>query len=347
MSEIKLLFDELCNTKFNKKITVGTDCSGIESPLMALDLLNIDYDHMFSSEIDKNCIEFINRNFPPKKMYVDLKKRNVNEMDYVDLYVAGFPCQTFSSLGRGEGFNNMLKGTIYFYIWQYIQVKKPKVFILENVRALETHNKGKTFKIIIDSLLYLNYNIKYDILNTLDYGIPQSRNRMFIVGTQHNRRINKHRKFVFPTKINEKYHIPLERFLENNISNINRSIGITDRHRDLMNQIIVKYPEPEHDFFGDLWVLNLNVSSLDWFRRGKPYISPCIVTKSNYYIPKYNRYLTPKEALKLQGIPHKKYDFSNFSDNILYKFAGNTISVNVMVALLCNILFMYNENPEF
>jgi len=107
------------------------------------------------------------------------------------------------------------------------------------------------------------------------------------------------------------------------------------RHEDLMRQIVHKYPL--YDFYRYMWILNLNVSSIDWFRRGHVDLAPCIVTNSKYYIPTLNRYLSPHEALKLQGIPWKRYNF-DFKPGVLYKFAGNTISVNVLVALLGKLI---------
>lgn len=93
----------------------------------------------------------------------------------MDLYIAGFPGQSFSSLGRNEGFENIIKGTIYFYVYKTIIALKPKVFILENVKLLLHHNKGQTFKIIMDSLHDLNcYNISYKVLNTNDFGVPKA-----------------------------------------------------------------------------------------------------------------------------------------------------------------------------
>lgn len=325
------LFQKL-SSKLNgpkKTITVATDCSGIEAPIMALDLLGVKHNHIFSSEIDSKCVDFINRNYHTGKIYNDLKLRDnsIYRGVPIDLYIAGFPCQTFSSLGRKEGFLNDIKGTVYFYVYDFIANNRPNVFILENVRALETHDKGRTFQVILESLAdFPEYDISYNTLNTMDYGIPQSRTRLFIVGIK-KKLIRQ--KFEFPAPIGA--FVPLDDILYHDLPAEN----IEPRHAKLMDEIVTKYPEI--DFYGsDTWILNLNVSTIEWFRRGQPNLSPCIVTSSKYYIPSYNRYLTPKEALKLQGIPWKKYDF-DFSDNAIFKFAGNTISVNVIMAILTQI----------
>jgi DNA (cytosine-5)-methyltransferase 1 len=322
----------------SKTITVATDCSGIEAPLMALDLMNVKYKHIFSSEVDSKCIDFINRNFKPEIIYNDLKLRDnsIYRSKSIDLYIAGFPCQSFSSLGRKEGFDNEIKGTVYFYVYDFIRVNRPNIFILENVRALETHDKGKTFQVILDSLADLKeYDIQYTSLNTMDYGIPQSRTRLFIVGIKHKPKPKPKPNFEFPTRA----MIDEDKVGKATLSDIldnEPEVNIEPRHAILMGEINEKYPDLDFYSSEHKWILNLNVSSIAWFRRGQPDISPCIVTNSKYYIPSLSRYLTAREALKLQGIPWKKYNF-DFSTNVLYKFAGNTISVNVIMAILIQI----------
>jgi len=302
---------------------------------MALDILDVKYNHIFSSEIDKNCINFIEKNFNPNRIYHDLKERNNKQYKKsLDLYIAGFPCQTFSSLGNKEGFLNKTKGTIFFDIYDFISVNRPNIFILENVRSLLTHDKGNTFHIINELLQELNeYNIYHNVLNTYDYGIPQSRNRIFIVGIK--KKIQT-KPFTFPKPINM---MDLSKFI--NLKNINKGKNfLPEAKQQIFKNIKNKYNDI--DFNKDLWILNLNVSGLDWFRLGYKNICPCLITSCKYYIPRLNRYIDPFETLLLQGIPIQKYDFNSYTDNILYKFAGNTISVNVISMILCNLFKVVN-----
>lgn len=315
--------------KPDRIISVGTDCSGIESPLIALDLMGIKYKHIFSSEIDKNCIEFIKRNFPPKMDIIDLKDRDNKSIENIDLYIAGFPCQSFSSLGKNEGFHNATKGTIFFYVHDFIRINQPKVFILENVRALKTHDKGRTFKIIMDALHSITdrrgvgaYKIYHTILNTKDLGIPQSRNRVFIVGI-----LNEKTEYMFPSPLNRS--IPINMLLDHL-----PETELTKYNAKRYDDVKDKYPDI--DFDNETYIFNLGVSSIKWFRLGQLNLSPCIVTSPHFYITDRHRYMTAHEALRLQCIPWRKYDF-NFPENVLLKFAGNTISVNVMIALLGSI----------
>ena len=171
-------------------LRVGTDCSGIDAPIEALKQLNIPYTHIFSSEIDKFCIK---ANYKPEIIFGDkdglfpegdITKRNINDVPDIDLYVCGFPCQTFSLSGKRKGFDDK-RGIVFFSCLEVIEKKQPQYFILENVKGLLSHDKGKTWNIIWNSIIELEkygYIIKWKVLNTRDYGIPQNRERIFIVG---------------------------------------------------------------------------------------------------------------------------------------------------------------------
>ena len=125
-------------------IKVGTDCSGFEIPIIALEKSGVSYDHVFSSDMDPHVVKMIEANHSPRILYGDIRNRDVMQVPYVDLYVAGFPCQPFSVAGKKQGFwDEQGRGTLFFDIINYINEKRPKVFILENVRGLATINGGK------------------------------------------------------------------------------------------------------------------------------------------------------------------------------------------------------------
>ena len=202
-------------------ISIGTDFSGIGSPEQALMKMGIEHKSMFACDVDKYAKQSYLANYKTENFYDDITKRNHNETPYVDLYVAGFPCQTFSMAGKRKGFEDT-RGTLFFDLLQYLKAKKPKYFVLENVKGLLSHNGGRTFLTILDCLAKtvnkqysfttyedsLNYYVYYKVLNTKDYGIPQNRERVFIVGF----RDEKH-SFKFPKKI------PLELKLKDIINN--------------------------------------------------------------------------------------------------------------------------------
>lgn len=158
-------------------IKVGTHCSGIEAPIQALNNLGISYDHVFSCEIDKYAVKSLKANFNPRYLYDDIK--NITEDHKVDLYVCGFPCQPFSAAGKRKFQDD--ERNLFPYVFDYIKKNCPKSFILENVKNIVS---TEYFKYIIDCLKELDHTINYRVLNTKDYGIPQNRERLYIIGTK-------------------------------------------------------------------------------------------------------------------------------------------------------------------
>ena len=188
---------------------IGTDFSGIGSPEMALKMLGIEHKQVFACEIDKYARKSHRAIYGEDyTLYEDITKRDHSEVEQLDLYVAGFPCQAFSMAGKRKGFEDT-RGTLFFNVAEFIKINQPKCFILENVKGLLSHEGGKTFQTIISLLtdnggtangqLFipyfedgLGYHIYYKVLNTKQYGIPQNRERIFIVG------FKEFREFRFP-----------------------------------------------------------------------------------------------------------------------------------------------------
>ena len=185
---------------------IGTDFSGIGAPEMALKYLGINFDSIFACEIDKYARQSFEQLHNPQTFYNDITARNHKEVEQLDLYVAGFPCQTFSMAGKRKGFEET-RGTLFFNVAEFIKENKPKTFILENVKGLLSHDKGRTFQTIVDILSNgggtqngqisldmfedgLGYHIYWKVLNTKNYGIPQNRERIFIVGFKDFRDFN-------------------------------------------------------------------------------------------------------------------------------------------------------------
>ena len=193
-------------------LKIGTDFSGIGSPEQALISLGIKHQSMFACDYDKFAKQSYLANYKPLHFYDDITTRNHKETPYVDLYIAGFPCQAFSMAGKRKGFDDT-RETLFFDLLQYLKEQRPKYFILENVKGLVSHDKGNTFKVILDSLAKsvngetrgglfggetgdcLGYHIYHKVLNTKNYGIPQNRERIFIVGFR-----DSDHSFKFPKK---------------------------------------------------------------------------------------------------------------------------------------------------
>ena len=133
------------------------------------------------SEIDKYAVQIYQSHFPEHKNYGDITKINATELPDFDLFVGGFPCQAFSIAGKRGGFDDT-RGTLFFDCARILKEKRPRNFILENVKGLLSHDNGNTFKTIIATLVELGYCVEWQVLNAKNFGVPQNRERVFIVG---------------------------------------------------------------------------------------------------------------------------------------------------------------------
>lgn len=147
--------------------------------------LNIQTKCVFSSEIDKKASESYELNFNENPL-CDITQVSESDIPDFDVMLAGFPCQSFSYAGKRQGFSDT-RGTLFFDIERILKKKKPKYFLLENVRGLTTHDKGRTFEIITNSLRNIGYEIDYLLLNSSNFDVPQNRVRIYIVGVLGNK----------------------------------------------------------------------------------------------------------------------------------------------------------------
>lgn len=141
---------------------------------------------VFSSEIKDYAIEVYKQNFGDNSIQGDITKVENSMIPDFDFLLAGFPCQPFSYAGKGLGFEDT-RGTLFFEIERILEAKRPQGFLLENVEGLVTHNKGKTLNTIIDHLKNLGYYVNWQVLDAKDFGVPQTRKRIYIVGSKRNK----------------------------------------------------------------------------------------------------------------------------------------------------------------
>lgn len=155
--------------------------SGIGGFELGLENSLKDFECVGYAEIDKYAKNIYENHFDHKDLG-DVTLIDPNDLEDFDLLVGGFPCQAFSVAGNQKGFNDT-RGTLFFEIARILKAKKPKYFLLENVRNLLSHDKGRTFSIMMWILINLGYNIRWDVLNSKDFGVPQSRERIYIRGS--------------------------------------------------------------------------------------------------------------------------------------------------------------------
>ena len=356
-------------------LTIGTDFSGIGAPEQALKKLGIEYKSVFACDYDKYAKQSFLANYNTENWYDDITKRDHSKTPYCDLYVAGFPCQAFSMAGKRKGFNDT-SGTLFFDLLKYLDSKKPKYFILENVKGLISHNKGQTFAVILDCLaktvntqysftMYdegLGYYIYYKVLNTKDFGLPQNRERVFIVGFRDD---NHNFKWPKPFKLEKKLVDMLEEGVDDKFYLSNRAVSKLQIDNSKVSNEKIRvhslFPRSSKSGKGGTGPLNKedgttfcvdtgNSQAIEWvadyrkdegLRIRKNRMSPCLTTSSTPIIKQRNvRKLTPLECLRLQGFPDS---FERVvSDSQLYKQAGNSMTVDVMAAIIKQVL--ENEN---
>lgn len=139
------------------------------------------YQCVFSSEWDQFAVKTYEANYN-ETPFGDITKVDENDVPNHDVLLAGFPCQPFSNIGKREGFGHETQGTLFFDVLRILEAKQPKMFLLENVKGLLNNDKGRTFQIIIKSLQELGYSVFYDVLDAQNFGVPQRRERVIIVG---------------------------------------------------------------------------------------------------------------------------------------------------------------------
>ena len=295
------------------------------------------------SEIDKYSCQLLKNKFPGIKNYGDATKINPEELPDFDMLCGGFPCQAFSIAGKRKGFSDT-RGTLFFDIARILEVKRPKIVLLENVKGLLNHEKGKTFRKIIQTLSELGYVVQWMVLNSKFFGVPQNRERVFIIGNLRG----EPRSEILPFRGSSEeigqvcntikagyykkgYDSPVIQQLNQPTHSNNRIYGkggispaLTTAHggnsqpkiravltpdRPEKRQNGRRFKEPGESSFTRTWQDIHGISDGVRIRR-----------------------LTPLECERLQGFPDNWTE--GFSDTQRYNMMGNAVSVNVIRAII-------------
>lgn len=187
--------------KCKRVIRIASLFSGIGGFEEGIKRTQIPYEIVFSSEIDKYAKKSYMANFNVSNLNDDIKLISENDIPEHDILVAGFPCQSFSIAGQKKGFNDS-RGTLFFDVIRILKKKKPKYIILENVKNLLSHDKNKTIKFILGQLSDIGYAIDFTLINSSEAGIPQNRDRVYIVGI-YNGKIEKFNKDIRSNLVNK------------------------------------------------------------------------------------------------------------------------------------------------
>ncbi|MBE2914150.1 DNA cytosine methyltransferase [Anoxybacillus flavithermus] len=299
-----------------KVVSLFSGCGGLD-----YGFIKAGYDVIWANDIDKFAVKTYKENFGDHIVLGDINDIELDSIPDHDVLLAGFPCQPFSMMGNELGFEDA-RGTLFFRITEIVKHKieknrKPKVIVLENVRTLRTHDKGRTYKVIMHVLKNeLGYKVFDAVLNSADYGVPQTRNRTFIVCfSDHS--VN----FKFPDPIPLKKtlqdllekNVPEKYFLSEKILKTVLSTGTKNFHA-----------KPEID----LKIARPLCATMAKMHRA---------CQDNYVTDNGRvRRLTPRECARLQGFPD---DFKIVvSDTQAYKQFGNAVTVNVAYYIALSIM---------
>lgn len=357
--------------KIEKTIKIATVFSGIGAVEQALERMGVKTKIIFACDNNKFVKKsyLANYNIDEKNWHYDIKDINGNlYQNKIDILVGGSPCQSFSSVGKRKGLNDDRGNLIYEFI-RIVKETKPKIFIFENVKGLTTHNEGKTWKkIIIPEFEKLDYTLNFEILNSKNYGIPQHRERLFLIGFKENK------NFLFPKKIplqlkvqnllednaDEKYYLGRKGFefvfninkKRPSSTQVNGEIALCQRANQQFNwhgDFVLNYgPVNDKYFLSEAvkkYVLSIGTKNYKTkiktnLEIARPLLSSMASMHragvDNYFMfgPKIRK-LTPRECLRLMGFSDKFKIV--VSDTQAYKQAGNSMVVDVLMHIFKQI----------
>lgn len=317
------------STQNNSKINFIDLFSGLGGFRIAFE--KNDCQCVFSSEIDKYAIETYYTNFGelPKG---DITKIESDDIPNHDILCAGFPCQAFSIAGKRLGFDDT-RGTLFFDVARILKDKQPKAFILENVKGLVNHDKGKTLEVIVSTILELGYSYQFKVINSKDFGIPQSRERWYCIGIKNGLSVTA-KDFVFPEKSNTS--ITLDDIISQNSDPRYQITETAKKHMDFFVE------QKKIKISNDSLAYEIRPSRCQFKLDG---IAPTLTAKMGTggnnvpVIINQNRKLTELECLQIMGYP-KSYKIKEGYQS--YKQIGNSVVVPVITALAKELVRLLN-----
>jgi len=260
------------------------------------------------SEIDKYATQIYKTHFNHKE-YGDVSAIDWSDTEDFNLLFGGFPCQAFSIAGKRRGFDDT-RGTLFFEIARCLREKQPRLLLLENVKGLLSHAKGQTFGVVLNTLDELGYDLQWQVLNSKNFGVPQNRERVFIVG--HLRGTS--RPEVFP--IGESCQGSIKRTEQTTVVRCLQGGGHSGGHHSSMS------------------ILRTNESSTR--PEGDKSDNPNSIGRATCSDDMRIRRLTPTECERLQGFPDGWTE--GISDTQRYKCLGNAVTVNVIETIMVKLL---------
>ena len=290
-----------------KVVSLFCGCGGLDKGFV-----DMGYNVIWANDFDKYAVQTYGANFGNHVVLGDINEISLEEIPFADVIIGGFPCQPFSMMGAEKGFDDA-RGTLFFRIAEIIKFqittgKKPRALILENVRSLKTHDNGNTYEVIKNILEKdLGYKVYFKILNSASYGVPQTRNRAFIVCFA-----NSNAEFEFPQEL--PLTLTLQDLLENDV----------DDKYFLSDKILPTILSNGTGGYNAKSEIDLKIARPLCATMAKMHRA----CQDNYVTQKGRiRRLTPRECARLQGFEDSFV--IPVSDSQAYKQFGNAVTVNV------------------
>lgn len=265
---------------------------------------------VYANDIDDNACKIFNENFDIKPDNRDIRKINSSELPDFDILTGGFPCQSFSIIAQNPKRLGVKddRGKLFFEMCRILRDKQPKCFIAENVKGLLTANQKSAFPLIMEEFKNSGYDVKYMVLNSANYGVPQKRERVIIVGFRKDLNIN----FIFPNHVitNEDLFEPLKKVIDNNVDEkyyfSERAVEGMMKKREKMNKGRAQDIEKPCNTVG-AHLAKVSLNSTD----------PVLFNGTRY------RRFTPREVARIQSFPET---FSLVgTETAQYRALGNAI----------------------
>ncbi len=321
-----------------KNIKFMDFCAGIGGGRIGLE--NLGMSCLGYSEIDKDA-EITYKHFfgGDEKNFGDLMKINPDDLPNFDFMVGGFPCQTFSIIGNRCGLRDKDRGQIIYGLVNLLKAKDVKYFILENVKGLVNHDKGNTFKTVLKLLDNAGYKVSHEILNSLNFGVPQMRERIYLVGVQ-KRLIDDDFKFEFPKKYNGNHKKLEECLIDDEELTFDEKLS---SYKTFLKYLDNKYNKNKYDIDNllslDYTVIDTRQSDLRIYHKKTPTLRRgrhgILYVKNGKF-----RKLSGYEALLLQNFP-KRYANNvkgKVSNSKLLQQSGNAMTSTVIEELGYNLM---------
>lgn len=291
--------------------------------------LNNDCEIVCSNDFDKHACSTYRLNYPDHNIIEgDITQIREQNLPSHDILAGGFPCQAFSIAGKQEGFNDSEgRGNLFFDMIRITKYHKPKAIIMENVKNVKTHDRGRTFKIMKEMLEDNGYHVRDFILNSRDFGLPQNRERIFIISFLDKSACD---KFVVPVG---KATVTLDSVIDFSDKKDDKYYyGEDSKYHQMISESLPKY--------------GIGQIRRIYFRVNKKNICPTLTANmgtGGHNVPLISddfgyRKLTPRECVGLQGFDMDNFKFPDIGDCHLYKQAGNSVSIPVVDQVVKNTL---------